>query len=62
MQTAFLSRIGHLVQHALVVVVHNSDGREMIEPWEISEVTSHTDRRSAAGQLCGGFVRHSRVS
>jgi len=65
-QTPFLRQIGYLL-HAVVVVAHDSDGREMIEPWEIPngeipDVTSHRDRRSAAGQFIDGLFRQKRAA
>ena len=61
LRMAFLRQIGYLL-HAVVVVEHDSSGREMIEMWEIPDVSLHRDRRSVADQFLDGLLRQKRAA
>jgi len=60
-QTTFLRQLGSLL-HAVLVVAQDSAGQEMIEPWEIYDVTSRRDRRSIADRLIDGLFRRKRAA
>ena len=60
-RTTLLRQIGTLLR-AVVFVARDSEGNEMIEPWDIDEVTSRRDRRSVASQIVDHVFRRKRAA
>jgi len=61
LRTMFLRQIGNLL-HTVVVIAHDLEGNEMIAPWEIDDVSSHRNRRSAASQVVVQIFRQKRAA